>query len=163
MNNFIELGKEIVNNLSNTWCTLEKLNSSYIKDDILEDIGREIYNNKEIFKDYLFYKYEISDVYKEIGLNEPPSWIAEWWFDERGKDYQKDTFEGVVGIVLNKINWYQREEDGVFEPRYIQIKKERCINMENINKVIGQYGEYGVPFEVAKELECYSFSSELEM
>lgn len=119
MNNFIELGKEIVNNLSNTWCTLEKLNSSYVKDDILEDIGREIYNNKEIFKDYLFYKYEISDVYKEVGLDEPLSWIAEWWFDERGKNYQKDTFSDVVEIVLDKINWYQREEDGVFEPRYI--------------------------------------------
>lgn len=119
MNSFIELGIEVVNNLAYTWSTLEKLNSSYIKDDILEDIGREIYNNKEIFKDYLFYKYEIFDVYKEVGLDAPKTWIAEWWFDERGREYQKDTFPKLVEIVLNHIDWYQKEEDGVYEPKYI--------------------------------------------
>ena len=118
--NFLYLGKEVITEIAKTWVTLEHLNCKDIKVDVLESIGKQLVENKKVFNDYLEYKYHLKDYYRN-NLNKELEniWIAEWWYDERGEEYQKDTFPILVDIVINNIinnGWYFDEDKYCYLP-----------------------------------------------
>lgn len=131
-NSFLELGKEIVSGLSKTWATLEYLNTNLLKDTVLESIGKSVYFNKEIFNDYLYYKYELPKYYKELNKDMPKGGVfAEWWSDERGSDYQRETFGVLVDLVIEILisdegGYYCDEDDtGYFLPKGLHYSQSK--------------------------------------
>lgn len=49
-------------------------------------------------------------------------WICEWWSDERGQEFQKETFCTLVGIIIDIITddasgWYYNEEGDYYLPK----------------------------------------------
>lgn len=119
---YLNLGKELIERVSDTWANLEYLNHSIMKDTILESIGKEVYENKNIFNDYLYYKYELVGYYKSKGKAFVGKWIAEWWSDMRGEEFQKTTFSDLANIIINAITsdkggWYYDEENDYYLPK----------------------------------------------
>lgn len=118
---FLNLGKEIVTEISKTWASLEYLNPKDIKSDTLESIGRQFFRNKEVFNDYLEYKYCLKDYYiNHLNKELENPWIAEWWFDERGAEFQKNTFPTLVNLVIDSIlnsGWYFDEANEYYLPK----------------------------------------------
>lgn len=146
--NFLELGKELIEGISKTWSTLEYLTPELIKDSILERIGKVIYFNKEIFNDYLYYKYELPEYYKKINKDMPKGgFYCEWWSDDRGPSYQRDTFRLLVDFVLEILlsdegGFYCDDETGYFIPKGLHYSQSKnCL-----------------VFDFNNELECKLFT-----
>lgn len=119
----LNLGKEIVSEISKTWSSLIYLNPNTIKDNTLESIGEFIKNDGRIFSDYLFYKYKLKEYYRNV-LNEKFEglWICEWWYDERGPEFQRGTFDALVDYIINIITsdsegWHYDEENEYYIPK----------------------------------------------
>lgn len=129
----LSLGKELVKEVSYTWGNLEHL-SKYLTDEkTLECIGRRVYKNKEIFNDYLYYKYELHEEYAANGEIFEGRWACEWWYDERGDKYQRKTFYELVNVILNKIidedkQWYYDEDKDFYLPNeYYYDSIKNCV------------------------------------
>ena len=119
---YVNLGKELVSKVSLTWVSLEYLNPSIMKESVLESIGKQAYRNNEIFSDYLAYKYELHDYYRADNLHFLGEWIAEWWNDERGQKFQRDTFPKLMNIILSEIlsedgGWYYDDKNDLYLPK----------------------------------------------
>lgn len=119
---YMDLGKEVIKEVSKTWGNLVYLNSNLIKDEQIKSIGRGLYKNKNILNDYLYYKYEWSD--EQDTLEKAKLWMAEWWYDERGPKYQKETFIELVNIILDEIEWVYDEDNDLYMPKGYHYSRE---------------------------------------
>lgn len=119
---YMDLGKEVIKEVSKTWGNLVYLNSNLIKDEQIKSIGRGLYKNKNILNDYLYYKYEWSD--EQDTLEKAKLWMAEWWYDERGPKYQKETFIELVNLILDEIEWVYDEDNDLYMPKGYHYSRE---------------------------------------
>lgn len=140
---FVNLGKELISQVSNTWSSLEYLNEKLIKNELFEKLGEQVYSNKEIFNDYLYYKYELYNYYNDNNIEMPKGgWFCEWWFDERGKSFQRETFPMLVDMIIELIlsdlgGWYYDENGDYYLPKGIHYNKEKNRLAYDFNDEIG--------------------------
>lgn len=138
---FMNLGKELISKASITWVILENLNPSIMKDSTLEAIGKRVYENKEVFSDYLYYKYELIEYYRAKNMNFGGEWIAEWWSDERGEEFQKSTFPKLIDIIISEISspsggWYYDEDNDLYLPKGTHFNKKKYSVVYDFNDEI---------------------------
>lgn len=138
---YLNLGKELVEKVTDTWSNLEYLNYSIMKNSILESIGKEVYENKDIFNDYLYYKYELAEYYKSRGKAFTGKWMIEWWSDGRGDKFQRTTFCDLANIVIDAITsdeggWYYDEKNDYYLPKGTHFNSKKYSVVYDFNNNI---------------------------
>lgn len=149
-NNFLELGKELVIELRKTWGNLFFLRVNWVNDKTLEELGRALYFNEEIFNDFKYYKYELQDEYNCMNKPLEHPWIAEWMYDERGDEFQRPTFDllmqnYVIPILTSYSGGWYYDKDHDF---YMPIG---CFYNPNTSRVYGSFTKNNRKMVITKE------------
>ena len=126
---YLDLAKEITSGMSSQHDDFYFIKPYLIKKDILIEIGKEVLHNRYVFKDYVYYKYDFLDYYKESDREGfLDKWMKIWKKEKEGIDVDRDTFSELKNIIISNITsisgeWYYSKKDNCYLP------KKTCFNI----------------------------------